>query len=258
MASLPAGYFGKLPSRGDFIQANLPADFVAAWDQWLQSVIVQAQAELGDDWRAAYLAMPIWHFALSGNICGDAPMVGILVTSVDSAGRYFPVTLAVNCAQPEQGPGLPLLLAERLDVAYALEDIALAALQDGARLEDFTNQIESLPLPQKCRFLTSQAEGDRSTSLMQSLVREGLLAKRADWSGTSLWWAKWGDETRMIGHDGLPSANQFATILLKNGDMTTVQPTQTESLEPQEVAVAELVSPEQPAEEVPPEETPAS
>jgi type VI secretion system protein ImpM len=30
------GAFGKMPSLGDFFRFGLPADFVSAWDDWLQ------------------------------------------------------------------------------------------------------------------------------------------------------------------------------------------------------------------------------
>lgn len=213
------GFFGKLPSRGDFVQSQLPTDFVSAWDSWLQHIIVCSQNGLGDSWLETYLAMPIWHFALSAGVCGKAPVCGVLLTSVDSAGRYFPVTLAVSF-DADQSPGLPLLLADRFDVAFALEDLAMAALLPDARFEDFTAQVESFILPKKCRFLTSHETVDVALSLGQTLVQDGLLAKRANWSSASLWWARWGHETRLMIEDGLPNPNGFATMLLSNGDMT--------------------------------------
>src|SRR5690606_36950533 len=29
------GFYGKLPSRGDFVSRRLPADFIGQWDAWL-------------------------------------------------------------------------------------------------------------------------------------------------------------------------------------------------------------------------------
>jgi type VI secretion system protein ImpM len=219
MRHLVSGFFGKLPSRGDFLQSGLPADFVSLWDQWLQTIIHQAQQQRGDDWLSPYLSMPIWHFALAANVCGESAITGVLMTSVDSAGRYFPMTLAVACSSSDDSKGLPLLLADRIDVAWALEDIALAALQNTATYEAFLNQIESLALPQKCRFLTSQEQSVASTSLSQSLVTEALLVRRSDWTQTSLWWGNTETETHLIVEDGLPSPDRFATILMVDGNM---------------------------------------
>ncbi len=209
-----AGYFGKLPARGDFIQATLPADFVAAWDARLQEMLHQAEAAAPDTWLEKYLAMPIWHFSLAAGVCGEAPIVGILLSSADSVGRYFPLTIAVVCPAESGEAGLPLLLADRFDLGFALEDIGLAALQPGALLEDFEAQIESLGLPKKCRFLTSAEAQDGSTSMAQTLIRQGLLSRRANWEGASLWWARSGDETRVHDEDGLPNPERFATMLL--------------------------------------------
>jgi type VI secretion system protein ImpM len=220
MRHLVSGFFGKLPSRGDFVQSGLPADFVTQWDQWLQTILHQAQQQRGDGWLSPYLSMPIWHFAFAANVCGASAVTGILMTSIDSAGRYFPMTLAVSCASSDQSAGLPLLLADRADIAWALEDIALAALQNGAAFESFVAEIESLQLPQKCRFLTSQQHSVASTSLAQSLVTDALLFRRSNWRGTSLWWGNVEKETRLFVEDGLPSADRFATILMLDGTMT--------------------------------------
>src|ERR1700753_3291837 len=42
------GFFGKLPSRGDFVRMYLSRAIVTAWDQWLQSVMPEAQAHLSE------------------------------------------------------------------------------------------------------------------------------------------------------------------------------------------------------------------
>ena len=40
------GAFGKIPGLGDFVRFGLPADFVSAWDVWLQEGLASARAEL--------------------------------------------------------------------------------------------------------------------------------------------------------------------------------------------------------------------
>jgi type VI secretion system protein ImpM len=237
MRHLVSGFFGKLPSRGDFLQSGLPADFVSLWDQWLQNIIHQAQLQRGDNWLSPYLSMPIWHFAFAANVCGGSAITGVLMTSVDSAGRYFPMTLAVACSSSDDSKGLPLLLADRVDVAWALEDIALAALQNSATYEGFVEQIESLALPQKCRFLTSQEQPVASTSLSQSLVTEALLVRRSDWTQTSLWWGNTDKETHLIVEDGLPSPDRFATILMIDGNMKADLTNSGSNEAPHQVAV---------------------
>jgi type VI secretion system protein ImpM len=89
-----AGFYGKLPARGDFIRAGLPREFTDPWDDWLQSVIAGSQSIMGEAWLPAYLEAPIWRFALPPGMCGSLAALGLMLPSVDKAGRYFPLTFA--------------------------------------------------------------------------------------------------------------------------------------------------------------------
>ena len=56
------GFYGKLPAHGDFVQRNLPLDFVEPWDEWLQQSLSASKEALQDKWLETYLTSPIWHF----------------------------------------------------------------------------------------------------------------------------------------------------------------------------------------------------
>lgn len=90
------GFFGKLPTRGDFVQAGLSRGFIDRWDGWLQGVLPACRAVLGDDWDAVWRAAPPWRFALAGNGLGS--VTGVLLPSLDRAERHFPLTIAVEGA----------------------------------------------------------------------------------------------------------------------------------------------------------------
>jgi len=90
-----AGFYGKLPSRGDFVRAGLPTDFVAAWDVWCQRMMAESRTALGEAWEAAWLQAPVWRFALPPGGCGDGAALGVWLPSVDGVGRYFPLTIAL-------------------------------------------------------------------------------------------------------------------------------------------------------------------
>ncbi|HET8996667.1 MAG TPA: type VI secretion system-associated protein TagF [Acetobacteraceae bacterium] len=89
-----AGFYGKLPARGDFVRFALPGAFVDSWDTWLQRVIVGSRAQMGENWLPAYLEAPVWRFALPPACCGASSVLGLMLPSVDRAGRYFPLTFA--------------------------------------------------------------------------------------------------------------------------------------------------------------------
>jgi type VI secretion system protein ImpM len=90
---MEAGFFGKLPSHGDFVRRRVADDFVSGWDSWLQQCLAQSRETLGDAWLNTYLTSPVWRFALAPAVCGTAAVAGILVPSVDRVGRYFPMTV---------------------------------------------------------------------------------------------------------------------------------------------------------------------
>ena len=49
---------------------------------------------MGEDWLPAFLEAPVWRFILSAGLCGERAALGLMLPSVDRAGRYFPLTFA--------------------------------------------------------------------------------------------------------------------------------------------------------------------
>jgi type VI secretion system protein ImpM len=88
------GFYGKLPARGDFVRAGLPRDFTDRWDDWLQTVLAGSRALMGEAWLPAFLEAPVWRFILPPGMCGECAALGLMLPSVDKAGRYFPLTFA--------------------------------------------------------------------------------------------------------------------------------------------------------------------
>jgi len=90
------GFFGKLPSHGDFLRRRTSDAFVGVWDSWLQACIATSRQALGERWLDVYLTSPAWRFVCGPGACGPAPVLGIMVPSVDRVGRYFPLTLVAE------------------------------------------------------------------------------------------------------------------------------------------------------------------
>lgn len=95
---MPA-WFGKLPGMGDFAQRRMDERFMAVWDGWLQRGLLQLRSA-HEDWLVHYLKGPVCFFALGAGVAGALPWLGVLVPSVDSVGRYFPLTLVAKLAPP--------------------------------------------------------------------------------------------------------------------------------------------------------------
>src|SRR6188768_3932688 len=96
MATAPVGFFGKLPSHGDFIARRVDDLFRQRWDEWLQRSIDESQRALGGAWLDCYLTGPLWRFFLCEGVAGAACFAGVLMPSVDRVGRYFPLTVVAQ------------------------------------------------------------------------------------------------------------------------------------------------------------------
>lgn len=88
------GWYGKMPGAGDFIARRLSASFSEPWDGWLRAAMAGSRERLGERWRDAFLSMPAWRFVLAPGVVSRNAWAGLMVPSVDSVGRHFPLTVA--------------------------------------------------------------------------------------------------------------------------------------------------------------------
>src|SRR5215470_14234575 len=100
---MSVGFYGKLPSHGDFISRSVADAFIDRWDAWLQAGMAQSRQDLGNDWLDLFLTSPVWRFALERGVIGGNAFAGILLPSVDRVGRYFPLTVVAELL-PEANP----------------------------------------------------------------------------------------------------------------------------------------------------------
>ena len=137
------GFFGKVPTRGDFVRRALPGAFVGPWDDWLQAGLACAKDILGDAWLDLYLTSPVWRFALSADLAGPAAAAGVLMPSVDSVGRYFPLTLA--CVL--DGAPAPVQVRQKDAWFERAEAIALEVLADDGSFDRLIEALGALGCP---------------------------------------------------------------------------------------------------------------
>lgn len=141
------GFYGKVSTHGDFVSRRLPRTFLDPWDHWLQECLRCTHDQLGADWLDIYLTSPVWRFALSAGVCGDAAWAGVLIPGVDRVGRYFPLTVA---APLPSGTGTLRTVIDADAWFSELERVALSSLDDAFDLDRFDRQVGALgpvPLP---------------------------------------------------------------------------------------------------------------
>jgi type VI secretion system protein ImpM len=141
-ARLDVGFYGKLPTHGDFLRRRVSDAFVDVWDAWLQSCIVASRDALADRWLDVYLTSPVWRFVCAAGACGPAPVAGVMVPSVDRVGRYFPLTLVVELPGETTITAVPDDAREFFDNA---EQLVLDALSnDQLDFDDFDRHLGRL------------------------------------------------------------------------------------------------------------------
>jgi type VI secretion system protein ImpM len=126
------GFFGKLPTTGDFVTRGLPASFVGAWDRWISRHLVQ-QFSHGS-------AYPHLRFLLGPE--GFGPMTGVVMASADRAGRRFPLTIAAA----------PLVAATEIAVLAtdwfdALEAAGTSARESEIDCDGLATRLAAMPFP---------------------------------------------------------------------------------------------------------------
>lgn len=138
---IKAGYFGKVPTQGDFVTRGLSRGMADRFDDWLRQCVRQSQAQMGRNWLNAFLVAPVWRMAMSPGMLGPDAIIGVMMPSVDRAGRYFPFVIAAPI--PHLRTGVESLA--RMKVWFdAAEELALSTLDPSFSLGWLDSQIGSL------------------------------------------------------------------------------------------------------------------
>lgn len=218
--AIQPGFFGKIPAHGDFIDRNLSRSFIQVWDDWLQRSVACSQEQLGGQWLDIYLTSPIWRFVTSTGAVDNQCWAGILVPSVDSVGRYFPLTIAQSI---NSDCSLFNFLLKQDGLFSQLEEIGIASLQNYLDADALT---EALQLPDELILQTNPYNSSSiiSNGLLSQVSEPNLSSAYADLlhqiitpqtESYSLWWAQGSQrmQPNLLHVKGLPEAQQFSAFL---------------------------------------------
>ena len=177
------GFFGKIPSRGDFVRSGLPPEFTLPLDEWFQRGLVASRLHLGETWVDAWMEAPVWRFAFGPGLCGPGAAAGLWLTSTDRAGRLFPLVRAATGARwSDVGQ-----CGECLDAA---EEIGRRAIEDD-------------PGPEAVAAEIAAVAGLRGGAIEQPAQEHGC------------WWTEGSPRVLAVRRRsrGLPDAASFASML---------------------------------------------
>lgn len=216
------GYFGKLPTLGDFIHQVLPLDFVNNWHEWLQVSMAAARTALGDEFLRYYLNCPAWKFLMAPGICGAQAAVGLTIPSVDKVGRYFNFTLA-TMLPPTADPCAYVL--DNQEGMVALENVALDLLESDYPSEEVELRVRALslqfsmvsPVKHKIETTADHIRISQNQALTFAGPASALLSHliTRDLGNFSLWWHGQQGQSRstLVACAGMPPEDVYLQFL---------------------------------------------
>ncbi len=220
------GFFGKIPLTGDFIHRRMSSVFMNRWDDWLKVNILYSQNKLEDRWLPIYSQSPMWRFCISPGIIDEKAYIGLMIPSVDSVGRYFPLTLV----QAVNNKAIPFILSTKANQWFQnIEDLLLDLLEGyEPDLQVFDEKIAALQaqwIEQLPTIPTGNASIEGSFSLQlevnsadsinhsfSSLMLQNLADSKKPFT---FWWNEGSQayQPNILFSDRLPVKDQFCGLL---------------------------------------------
>jgi type VI secretion system protein ImpM len=232
LPSTEVGFYGKLPSHGDFLKRRVSDAFIATWDGWLQECLAATRETLGDNWLKIYLTSPAWRFACAAGALGPNPVVGVMVPSVDRVGRYFYLAIVAELLNGAD----PLVAATKANAFFdAAEQLAIETLeQDPVDFERFDDDVAQLTSELDAFEVGAVALDGSAAEVLAGIqggqwqiplgtpprpgdVLDQLLSRHlsALYEPLVLWWTGGSAivEPSFLVSKGLPDPNSFAALL---------------------------------------------
>jgi len=219
----PPGWYGKLPSLGDFASRRLDAGFIDPWDAWLAGGLLALREAAPDSWLDDYLSSPSWRFLLMPGVlpgaAGASGWAGVLMPSVDRVGRYFPLTVVLPLGT---GPSNAAQMVALWGWLARLDELARDALHDDWSADRLEEELARMALPDlqaagpdvdppTAEGLLVECAAGTDAAVHIGTQAQALWAPRA--AGKAWWQARPDDApARLLLSRGLPAASTLARL----------------------------------------------
>lgn len=177
-------WFGKLPCVGDFCSHNLGAQLLGEMDDWLSTAMKRGVNAHGAAWTQAYFENPMHGFVWGRNTLPalqDGVVIGVIMPSVDKAGRAFPFVLL---EQIDWGVGIELSCTALENWFSHAHTVCADALNHEWSLEKLKDLLTGFPdvsdrhvhgktLPVQCEY-TDWFRIDHARQIKRLMKHHGL------------------------------------------------------------------------------------
>lgn len=188
------GWYGKLPTAGDFVHRRMPEPRLAQWSNWFKSGVALWQQQ-HNGCSEAFARAPIWNFALPATLGVQQVQIGCLMPSRDRVGRIWPLMAAQTIAVQQWHP---VQLAMAGEWFNALGTALRQTITQQKSVDNTELDIAHLaPLP--------RADSLNASSIIDYRDRPTLAwqdaARRFDpLQYTSYWWTNQNDGCSLVSH----------------------------------------------------------
>lgn len=210
------GWFGKIPSVGDFAGRGMPQSLQETVYEWISSGMAAFVESRPEDWKTAFQASPFWHFLVGAGVWDKSALVGCVAPSVDKVGRLSPLMVLRSFDKRQIAKVLPpdSRWLYRVDVALrniigervALDDVhhLLAQLAEVEERRDSTAGI-----------LSELGIGESPGGRKETFAWPELSASFSERDKHCFWWTESSPQSpsRQIVHEGAPDRNLFCRLM---------------------------------------------
>lgn len=195
------GWYGKLPSAGDFLQRRFPEVLLRQWSHWFQVGLHawQQEGELNQEVTRQFSRAPVWNFVVPPILDSQFIQVGCLLPARDSVGRQYPVCALCRFTEAEWSP-------QRLSMSGEWFNVLGRTLLHGVRAHYTAEQLDqaltAIPAPpdpaseRRSDILDIIGYGDNINTLGWQQVADSFAPQRH----TSFWWTNQADGYPLYTH----------------------------------------------------------
>ncbi|MDF7658556.1 type VI secretion system-associated protein TagF [Erwiniaceae bacterium L1_54_6] len=144
------GWYGKLPTTGDFLRQRLSENTVTSWSHWFQQGLLHWHPQ-NDASTQLFLAAPVWNFVLPISPLRQQVQMGCLLPSCDRVGRAWPLLALHHFPLSRWHPAQLAISGEWFQELGATLLHAVRAAQTAEQLEQAILQVSPLLVPEKRR-----------------------------------------------------------------------------------------------------------
>lgn len=191
------GWYGKLPTTGDFVQRRMSEALIDSWSNWFQPGLIHWHHRYDAD-SDQFAQAPVWNFVLPATLGVQRVQIGCVMPSRDRVGRAWPLlavqSVPMKCWHPAQ-------LAISGDWYQELGATLFQAVQQRHSvdwLEQALQGMTPLSLPNTVRSDIMDVIGYQD--LPCSLAWREVATRFDPLQYTSYWWTNQSDGCPLISH----------------------------------------------------------